>query len=83
MSFGASRNRLGAAERAVGAGVGHEKRRWMRIFAISRLVNTQKTRRSVRSLQRRDSPHPLDALHTRLLRAIFLPQTNVARTTNQ
>jgi hypothetical protein len=55
----------------------------MRIFAISRLTITQKTRRSVRIRQRRDSPHPLDALDTRLLRAIFRPKTNVAQATIQ
>ena len=82
VSFVASRNRLGASERVVGAGVGHEKRRWMRIFTISRLANTQKTRRSVRSLQRRDAPHPLDALHTLLLHATF-PSLNQCGTNHK
>ena len=58
---------LGASERAVGAGVSHEKRRWMRIFTISRLTTTQKTRRSVRTSQRRDVSHTLDPLHAFLL----------------
>jgi hypothetical protein len=58
-----------------------EKRRWMRVFAISRLIITQKTRRIVRSRQRRDPAHPLDPLHATLLQAIFRHKTNVARAT--
>jgi len=53
----------------------------MRIFAISRLIITQKTRRSVRSPQRRDTPHPIDPLHATLLDALSSPETNVARAT--
>jgi len=72
---------LGASERTVGAGVGYEKRRWMRIFAISRLSITQKTRRSVRSRQRRDATHPPDPLYPALLHALSKRKIDVARAT--
>jgi len=73
--------RRGASERVVGAGVGREKRRWMRIFAISRLIITQKTRRSVRTRQRRDTPHPPDPLYPALLDALSGRKIDVARAT--
>ena len=41
--------RQSVSERTVGAGAGYEKRRWTRIFAISPLTITPKTRRSVRT----------------------------------
>ena len=69
------------SERAVVAGVDQEKRRWMRIFAISRLSITQKTRRSVRSRQRHDPAHPPDTLFSRVADDIPDPKTNVARAT--
>ena len=67
--------------RAIGAGVGHEKRRWMRIFAVSRLIITQKTRRSVRSRQRRDPAYPRDPHFSSVADDIPDPRTNVARAT--
>jgi hypothetical protein len=55
----------------------------MRILAISRLTITQKTRRSVRTRQRRDPPHPLDPLYPALLDALSGRKIDVARATVQ